>query len=196
MDDPTTVGDVEANKEEKFTFFYSKNYEFSNWFHCNKLKIAGIQFSCTEQYYMYRKALLFNDYRSMKKILETNNPRKIKQLGRSVYGFQQNIWDKISYKIMKKANYEKVYIMVLNNFRISFFQYKQNRELRQALLKTRGTTLAEASLFDKRWGIGMSIDNPLIFDRKNWKGKNMLGNILTTIRNEFENKEKQTFISQ
>jgi predicted NAD-dependent protein-ADP-ribosyltransferase YbiA (DUF1768 family) len=35
-------------------------------------------------------------------------------------------------------------------------------------------------------GVGLSIDDPLIKDPKNWKGQNLLGKVLTQVRNDLE----------
>ncbi len=63
-------------------------------------------------------------------------------------------------------------------------KYQQNPTLLAALLATSGTTLVEASPFDRVWGIGLGVNNPKALDRKNWRGQNLLGQILTTLRDE------------
>lgn len=42
----------------------------------------------------------------------------------------------------------------------------------------------EASPFDRKWGIGMAASNPAASDRSKWRGKNLLGQILTEVREE------------
>lgn len=44
--------------------------------------------------------------------------------------------------------------------------------------------MVEASPLDKIWGVGLAEDDPKIKHRQNWKGKNLLGEILTRIRDE------------
>lgn len=51
------------------------------------------------------------------------------------------------------------------------------------LLETFPLIFAEASPKDHLWGIGLD-DNPQIYCRKTWRGKNWLGFILTNVRNE------------
>lgn len=73
---------------------------------------------------------------------------------------------------------------------VSSFQFTQNPDLKQALLDTRGTTLVEASPRDRKWGVGLGVNNKNVHNRKTWRGKNLLGEILTSVRDEIEKKEK------
>ena len=68
-----------------------------------------------------------------------------------------------------------------------FFQFFQNPELKEALLSTAGTTMVEASPFDRIWGIGLTEKNPHAQDRNQWRGRNLLGKILTEVREENNN---------
>jgi predicted NAD-dependent protein-ADP-ribosyltransferase YbiA (DUF1768 family) len=40
----------------------------------------------------------------------------------------------------------------------------------------------EASPRDRRWGIGLSVTNPNIDDPANWRGRNLLGKVITEVR--------------
>jgi len=65
-------------------------------------------------------------------------------------------------------------------------QFGQNPELREELMKTGSSTLVEASPYDRIWGIGLSSSNPKAIDRRNWRGTNWLGVILTQVREELK----------
>lgn len=65
---------------------------------------------------------------------------------------------------------------------LPFFQFSQNEELKQQLLWTHPKTLVEASPYDQIWGIGLSEDDPKAWNKLTWRGKNLLGEILTTVR--------------
>jgi ribA/ribD-fused uncharacterized protein len=151
---------------EKFTFFWSNKSPFSNWYRID-FEIENIRFNCSEQYMMYKKAMLFNDDEVAKKITAATNPGKQKALGRQVKNFNQELWEKNCKQIVYEANYAK---------------FTQNEHLLKALLKTKGTTLVEASPVDFIWGIGLAEDDPRALDRKQWRGTNWLGEILTELR--------------
>lgn len=59
------------------------------------------------------------------------------------------------------------------------FQFTQDKKMNRALLEHYGSLLVEAAKNDNIWGVGLSKDNPLIKNRSNWKGLNLLGYILT-----------------
>ena len=56
---------------------------------------------------MYKKAELFSDLETAKKILESTSPAKQKKLGRQVKGFDQQIWDQHCKQIVYEGNYAK-----------------------------------------------------------------------------------------
>ena len=151
----------------KYTFFFRANSPFSNFYKC-KFIDERIEFNCMEQYMMYHKAFYFQDYNISKLILKTPyNPKEYKALGRKVKGFNDKDWD-----MYKK---ECVYLGCYSKF-------TQNKELLDKLLATKGTELVEASPYDRIWGCGLSEDDARIQDKKNWTGLNLLGEILTELR--------------
>lgn len=149
---------------EKFTFFW--NGPFSQW-KMSEFTEGDITFNCAEQYMMYKKAILFDDMKIAKRILNSNDPRDQKALGRKVIGFSTDVWNRVAKDIVKRG---------------SELKYSQNEELRKLLLATKGTTLVEASPYDTIWGIGLREDNHSALNRESWPGKNWLGEILTEVR--------------
>jgi ribA/ribD-fused uncharacterized protein len=141
-----------------------------------KFIVDGIQFNCAEMFMMYRKALLFNDLDTAKKILQEYHPREHQRLGRLVKNYDQAIWDANKYQIVYEGNYNK---------------FKQNKEDLKWLLDTGDTLLVESSPVDCVWGVGLDMKDPLIQDEKNWRGQNLLGKVLTevrdTLRKELQN---------
>jgi ribA/ribD-fused uncharacterized protein len=117
------------------------------------------------------KALLFNDNKMFLLIMNANKPKYQKLYGRRIKGFNKKIWEKYAPKIVFRGNMAK---------------FTQNKNLKDILLTTTGTTLVEASPYDKIWGIGLSENDPLAQDRATWKGTNWLGQILTLVRKEIE----------
>lgn len=70
---------------------------------------------------------------------------------------------------------------VINN-PFPLFQFSQNEELKQQLLLTYPKTLVKASPYDRIQDIGLSEDDPKAWNKLTWRGKNLLGEILTTVR--------------
>lgn len=181
---------IEKNDgNEEFTFFWETESPFSQWY---KSKFVGsvysivnkeilpdefteeLEFSSAEQFMMYNKALLFLDRETASKIIKTNNPRKQKELGRQVKNFDEEIW--------KFARSE----IVLRGNRLKFYQ---NEDLKYELLETEGTTIVESSPYDKIWGVGLRESDERIMKRQTWQGLNLLGEILTEIRDDIIRKE-------
>lgn len=147
-----------------YTFFW--HGPFSQW-HPSIFCVDGIRYYCAEQYMMAQKAVIFNDYQTLSKIMSTRNPKEQKALGRKVTGFDSDIWEHICQDIVYRGNLAK---------------FSQNDSLRVELLKTVGTALVEASPYDKVWGIGLGPEDPLRLDPSNWKGTNYLGLCLMRVR--------------
>ena len=117
-----------------------------------------------------QKAILFKDFKTAKMIMRTNNPLTIKRLGRRVSGFKRSVWEEKAKDIVKTANMAK---------------FSQNPKLKKQLVATYPDILVEANPFDKIWGIGLSSDDSRAKNKRQWKGKNQLGYILTEVRNSF-----------
>lgn len=151
-----------------FTFFFTEASPFSQWYRCSFTE-DGRAFNCAEQYMMHGKAVLFEDGEVAAKILEADHPRTHKALGRKVRGFDDKVWRRERERIVRAGNHAK---------------FTQNPELRELLLATRGTVLVEASPYDKIWGIGLAASDPRAQDPSQWKGGNLLGKILTALRDD------------
>lgn len=152
----------------EFTFFFTEASPFSQWYRC-QFTGGGHTFNCAEQYMMHGKALLFDDPDIAAKILAADHPREHKALGRKVHHFDDKVWKRSREGIVMAGSRAK---------------FTQNPELRTLLLATAGTTLVEASPYDKIWGIGLAASDPRAQDPAQWKGQNLLGKILTALRDE------------
>ena len=69
-----------------------ENGYLSNW-HLSDFVIGCIKYSSMEQYMMHSKARYFHDEAIAKEILMTNDVAEIKDLGRKVAGYDENIWN-------------------------------------------------------------------------------------------------------
>ena len=156
---------------EQFTFFW--NGPFSQWYP-SPFKIDGRLFINAEQFMMYSKAILFKDEDIAYKIMKSDNPKEQKALGRKVRNFNIETWSApvgpklpIAWSVVRKGSWNK---------------FSQNPGLLKVLADTAGTTLVEASPYDKIWGIGLSEWDSARLIRENWLGTNWLGEILTDVR--------------
>jgi ribA/ribD-fused uncharacterized protein len=120
---------------------------------------------------MYQKAMLFNDFEAANKILRSASPARHRQLGKQVAGFTKQSWQQKCRQFAFDGNYHK---------------FTQNPELLKRLLQTTGKSMAEASPYDRIWGIGLSLSNPKINDRLQWRGKNWAGEALELVRAKLE----------
>jgi ribA/ribD-fused uncharacterized protein len=124
-------------------------------------------FSHAEQAMMASKAAIFEDYAMLDEILAAKSPKKQKELGRSVAGFDSAIWSTVSYRIVAVMNFHK---------------FTQDAELQRILLDTGDKHIVEGAWYDPIWGVGLAWDDPDIDDAKNWKGTNWLGEVLMAVR--------------
>ena len=152
----------------KYVFFWGSI--FSNWYGCH-FTYQGHDFYNTEQAFMWEKARHFNDFETADLILKTPNPRENKKLGRSVRNFNAESWMINSYTCMVAVNLCK---------------FSQNEALKDILLSTSKRVLVEASPYDKIWGIGLDMNDDNCLDEHKWQGMNLLGKVLTYIRNEYK----------
>jgi ribA/ribD-fused uncharacterized protein len=88
-------------------------------------------------------------------------------LGRSVVGFDEQLWQQHRYEIVLTGNIAK---------------FAQNKELCTFLLNSKNRILVEASPVDSIWGIGLAADDPLAMNPAMWHGLNLLGFALMEVR--------------
>ena len=143
-----------------------ENGYLSNWYLSN-FTINDITFSSMEQYMMYQKAICFNDADIANKILETCDVSKIKEFGRQVKNYNDNYWNGVRQIIVYKGLSAK---------------FSQNKELKEKLIATQNSILAECAVRDRIWGIGLSMTDPKRLEIDQWNGQNLLGYTLMMVR--------------
>ena len=143
-----------------------ENGYLSNWYYSD-FSIDDVEYTSMEQYMMYQKAIRFQDISIAEEILATQDVARIKELGRSVSGYNDNIWSGIRQ------------IVVYEGLKAKF---AQNDNLRRQLVETQGAILVECAVKDCIWGIGLSMHDPKRLNPEQWRGKNLLGYTLMMVR--------------
>ena len=127
-------------------------------------------FNCVEQIFAYEKARLFEPSVAQN-IKNCTYGVQAKKLGSRVKNFDPKIWDNHRELVMKEA------------LRVKF---NSNTRLKKLLELTEDAELVEVSPYDKFWGAGADRNKmiELIKQNKTYPGKNVLGNMLMSLREE------------
>ena len=146
--------------------FWHPPSAFSQWT-LSPFTVDLVEYNCAEQFMMASKARLFGDDTALSAILATKDPREQKRLGRHVRFFDPELW---------RSEYEHI---VLHG---NLAKFSPNEEMRLALVQTGDRRLAEASLHDSLWGIGLIARDPRASSPDSWCGQNLLGQALENAR--------------
>jgi ribA/ribD-fused uncharacterized protein len=141
---------------------------FSQWHH-TPFDLHGHRYVTAEQWMMFAKARLFDDAENAAAILANDDPSVQKRLGALVRNFDQAIWDRWKLDIVLEGNRAK---------------FAQNAGAARQLRSTGDAMLVEANPRDWIWGVGLSATDPGVLDTEQWRGTNLLGRILTRVRQE------------
>lgn len=163
-------------EKKNVVFFYgvkNVNGEFSNHY-VREFVVNGNKFRCVEQYMMAQKALIFRDFETFNKIMNSKNPAEMKHLGREVKNFNAEKWDEVKVKVVKNAVFAK---------------FSQNWDLRKMLLETGEKMIAESNPMDRTWGIGMCKSDKEVMNKMDEWGENLLGKIMMEVREELKGME-------
>ena len=123
------------------------------------------QFHTSEQYMMYRKALLMSDNSVAEEILAAKTPGEAKALGRKVRNFDQSVWNENCDRVVEEGN---------------FLKFGQDERLKNILLRTGERDIVETSPNDRFWGVGFNSEEAL--EHVDEWGENRLGKALMRAR--------------
>lgn len=181
MEDASTVAGTDINGVRvQLVLFcshqdYEPNHYGSNWYP-SRFTVDDVEYNCGEQYMMAEKARQSGDAASLAKIMNSTDPREMKDLGRGVTGFSAQRWSDTCEDIM---------------YRGLLCKFSQNIPMKKWLLDTGDAIIAEAAHYDSIWGIGLRSSDPRALSQKTWLGKNLLGKILMRVRKELIAKEME-----
>ena len=167
---------IEAGDSFEYYFFYGHKQKgeavdascLSQWFPCS-FEIEGITYSTAEHWMMACKARLFEDNEMLEQILDAPDPKAAKALGRKVRNFDGETWGQNNVRFVTEGNLAK---------------FHQNPDLNSFLQSTGETIIVEAAGRDVIWGIGLGASNPKAQDPRTWRGRNLLGFVLTDVREQ------------
>ncbi|WP_181768914.1 NADAR family protein [Streptomyces albidus (ex Kaewkla and Franco 2022)] len=166
-----------AGRGERFKYLYFWGHQprrdgamgkgcLSQWWQA-PFELEGVRYATTEHWMMARKARLFGDEEAEHRAIAAAHPRQAKAAGRSVRGFDQEVWERERYGIVVEGNVRK---------------FGHHGELREYLLGTNSRVLVEASPMDRVWGVGLAADDERVRDPAKWRGQNLLGFALMEAR--------------
>lgn len=163
-----------------FVFF---NGDFLSNFHLAEFSLRGYDFRTVEQAFQFSKAKFFKDENSARKILACTIPAGAKNLGSRVSPFDAQQWAAARVGIMRallRAKFDQN------------FQYK--KELCRLHVEGEKPRRFVEARRDSVWGIGLDMlvgkeVNPLILKEENWRGTNLLGELLTLTASHYYDKE-------
>lgn len=131
-------------------------------------KDAVLTFCNVEQFMMFCKAVCFKDFNTATKVLRTSTPNEVKALGRKVRNYDDTVWSQIRYNVVLCGIYYKI---------------NQNPNIKDMLLQFPvDTVFAEASPWDRIWGVGLPVNNNGVYNPNQWKGTNLLGRAWSEVR--------------
>lgn len=175
MDRETLKARVAQGEALDFVFFWGHTptrgasvgpFCLSQWYPA-PFEVRGDRHAAAEHFMMAEKARLFGDEEVRAKILATDDPAKVKALGRKVRHFDESVWQERRYGVVVEASLAK---------------FGQNEELGGYLRSTGSKILVEASPKDAIWGIGLGANDPRATDPASWPGLNLLGFALMEAR--------------
>ncbi|MGC5015436.1 NADAR family protein [Streptosporangium sp. DT93] len=138
----------------------------SQWWPAD-LTVDGVVYRTAEHFMMAGKARLFGDEETAAEIVAAEHPKRAKDLGRKVRGFDERVWEEARFDLVVRANLAK---------------FGGHPDLREFLLGTGERVLVEASPVDRVWGIGLAADDERAGRPELWRGPNLLGFALMEVR--------------
>lgn len=143
---------------------------------------------------MYQKAATFKDKPTMAAVLREAQPVKQKALGQQVKGFKAEIWDKVKYDVVLRANTAKFSEGWASDSDTAVYgegglaEGGDRVSMRELLLATGDGELAEASRFDRVWGIGFGPEEAKRRPKSQW-GQSLLGKALMEVRTRLKEED-------
>lgn len=161
--------DDKQQDKDQFVFFwreFAQNGWMSNW---SKHSVTEneITYPTVEHFFVAEKARTFGDEESLLRILNSKTPAEAKRIGSQVRGYEEATWFKTRQDVMLRGLKLKV---------------SQHPSIAEQLRATSPRIIAEASPYDKIWGIGCSQSDARARNPYEWPGHNLLGEAWMRVR--------------
>jgi len=136
-------------------------------------RVVSCAFS--EKAIMLCKAAVMGDVAAYHQIVAAADPRKTKALGRSVRGWDEGLWNSVVCSVAFEVCYQK---------------FSKTPSIQTVLLATGDRLIAEATVNDANWGIGINTGDPRVQTPAAWEGTNILGWALMEARAELRRSQR------
>ena len=146
--------------------FYGGFSVFSNFYPCHFV-YNGIKFNSVEQCFQYQKVMTTRDKKLADQILCEKDPKQQYYLAKNVKPDEANWNEQTSKEVMKSVVKAK---------------FEQNPTLKSDLLKTDDKVIIECNPHNHFWANGLRLTDEGAEVSTNWKGQNVLGSILCSVR--------------
>jgi ribA/ribD-fused uncharacterized protein len=152
-------------------FFLTRTYHvfadnhFLGRSHMESFQEFGVKFSCVQQYLVWRKAVMFADYRAVVLVMKAKTVRDMIKIGRTVIGFDDAVW-----RIYRKAILTQAYTL----------KFSQNQDTANKFVAL-GKGIFVFSVPHEVYGSGLTEANPENVNVKNHNGSNLVGEVLTEL---------------
>ena len=158
-----------ADDSAEYIDFYSHHgqHGFLSQFFEAPFEHEGASYGTAEKYMMAAKARLMGDSTALAHIMATQKLDDAKKLGRRIKPWNMELWQTERFGTICQG---------------TVLEFSQNSELREALLRTGDATLVDASLYDRIWGVGISVADAEA--GVPWRGMNLLGLALGRVRDK------------
>ena len=158
---------------EKILAFNGRLSMLSNFYPCT-VSDNGRIFGSSEGAYQFRKAKTSGNDIKAAQIHAADDPLDQKRLADTL---QMSFDDWNAEQAMTKSVFAK---------------FQQNADLAEYLISTGNLTLVHTNAYDAVWGIGLGLRDDGIFDQQQWKGRNILGEILMSLRSKLQRDKQES----
>ena len=156
---------VSSKSDQETIGFFGELSPYSNFHPCT-FTLDNIMFHSSEQYIQYQKAKHFGDTHTARRILQCIDALECKRLAREIPNYDNLDWKNKINELCEPGLVAK---------------FLQNPTLLKLLMSMKDKQLVECS-YDTVWGNGLTLRSEHCLAWNEWKGENLLGQMLMSVR--------------